>query len=319
MSQSYAIQTIQLTKIFQPGIQLPWAEATDAIAAVQDVSLEIYDGEVFGFLGPNGAGKTTTIAMLLGLMQPTAGHALIQGYNVAMSPIEALRGVGAMIEGPAFYPYLSGYNNLRVLAHADGLPETNITAALEMVELSRATHQRFATYSQGMRQRLGIAAALLAEPPIIILDEPTNGLDPAGMVEIRNLIRSLAASGRTIFLSSHLLHEVEQVCQRVAILKEGRVLAQGTVDELLQRGRGVHLRIDGDTNHAIALLREMPWINDVEQQGDMLLVDARSDRAAEINALLTRHDILITEIRAHEESLEEFFLEITQESPPPAQ
>ncbi|HEX9441631.1 MAG TPA: ABC transporter ATP-binding protein [Roseiflexaceae bacterium] len=279
--------------------------------AVDGVDLHIRPGEIFGFLGPNGAGKTTTIAMLLGLVRPTAGRAVVMGYDVRTQTAQALRGVGAMIEAPAFYPYLSGRDNLRVLARAGGLPSARVDAALDIVELTDRARDKFKSYSQGMRQRLGLAAALLDEPQLIILDEPTNGLDPAGQIEIRELIRTLALSGRTIFLSSHLLHEVEQLCGRVAILKAGRVIAEGAVADLLRRGRGVLLRVSGDSAAAVALLRETAWIGGVEPHGDALLVDAPVERAAEINALLTAHAIPVAEIRAYEERLEDFFLEVT--------
>lgn len=299
MSTEIAIQTEHLTKRFKQRV------------AVDDVSLEVQRGEVFGFLGPNGAGKTTTIGMLLGLIMPTSGRALVCGHDVQRDPVAALRRVGAMIEAPAFYPYLSGYDNLRVLARASGLSRARIKTVLAQVELEQRARDRFSTYSQGMRQRLAIAAALLAEPEIIILDEPTNGLDPAGTVEIRTLIRSLSAQGHTIFLSSHLLHEVEQVCQRVAILKQGRILAQGTVAELLRRGQGVQVRVIGDTMRALEVLRAVPWINAVEQRDDLLLVDAPSERASDVNRLLAHQDVAVAEIRAREASLEQFFLEVT--------
>jgi ABC-2 type transport system ATP-binding protein len=165
-----------------------------------------------------------------------------------------------------------------------------------------------------MKQRLAIAAALLADPEVIILDEPTNGLDPAGTVEIRQLIGKLAAEGHTILLCSHQLHEVEQVCHRVAILKQGRMLAQGSVAELLQRGQGVEVRIVGDPAPALHMLEQVDWIGAIEQRGDTLLVDAPGARAPEINALLIRHDIQVAEIRMHTETLEEFFLEVTEEA-----
>jgi ABC-2 type transport system ATP-binding protein len=279
--------------------------------AVDDLNLQVRPGEIFGFLGPNGAGKTTTIGMLLGLIRPTAGRATVLGYDIQQQPAQALRGVGAMIEAPAFYPYLSGRDNLRVLARAGGLDEACIAAALALVELSERARDRFKSYSQGMRQRLGIAAALLHEPQLIILDEPTNGLDPAGQLEIRELIRTLAQSGRTIFLSSHLLHEIEQLCGRVAILKAGRVIAEGAVAELLRRGSGVLVRVAGDTAAAVALLRTIPWIDRVEPHDGALLIRAPAERAAEINALLGAHDIAVAEIRAYEQRLEDFFLEVT--------
>src|SRR5215211_5618660 len=165
--------------------------------AVEGLDLAVRSGSVFGFLGPNGAGKTTTIGMLVGLIRPSAGSAHVLGYDVQREPVQALAGVGAMIEAPAFYPYLSGRDNLRVLALAGGVATARVEAALDVVELADRAGDKFRVYSQGMRQRLGIAAALLADPQLIMLDEPTNGLDPAGQLEIRELIRTLARSGRT--------------------------------------------------------------------------------------------------------------------------
>jgi ABC-2 type transport system ATP-binding protein len=280
--------------------------------AVEDLNLVVRPGEIFGFLGPNGAGKTTTIGMLLGLIRPTSGRALVMGYNIQQQPERALCGVGAMIETPAFYPYLSGHDNLMVLARAGDLPETRVTTALDLVELTERARDRFKSYSQGMRQRLGIAATLLHEPALIILDEPTNGLDPSGQHEIRHLIRTLAQSGRTIFLCSHMLHEVEQLCGRVAILKDGRVVAEGAVAELLRRGRDLLVRVVGDPAQALALLRSVPWVDAVEQRGDALVVSAPAARSAELTMLLSAQAIPVAEIRAYEQQLEDFFLDVTQ-------
>lgn len=279
--------------------------------AVDQLCLQISRGEVFGLLGPNGAGKTTTIAMLLGLVRPSAGRAIVLGHDIQAAPAAALRRVGAMIETPAFYPYLSGYDNLRVLARAGGLPAARIALVLEMVELTARARDRVRVYSQGMRQRLAIAAALLPDPELIILDEPTNGLDPAGTAEIRALIRALAAGGRTIVLCSHILHEVEQLCGRVAILKAGRLVAAGAVATLLQRGQGLRLRVEGDVAQAAALAAALPWVAGVRQADSVLLVDAPAERAAELNAYLTRAGVLVAEIRAQEHNLEQFFLEVT--------
>jgi ABC-2 type transport system ATP-binding protein len=295
-----AIRTENLTKRF--GHRL----------AVDGVSLEVSAGQVFGFLGPNGAGKTTTIGMLLGLIRPTSGRAILLGHDIGERPATALRQVGAMIEAPAFYPYLSGRNNLRVLARAGGLPEGRVDAALDLVELSSRAKDRFRTYSQGMRQRLGIAAALLHEPRLIMLDEPTNGLDPAGQHEIRALIRTLAQSGHTIFLSSHILAEIEQLCERVAILKQGRVVAEGPVAELLRRGRGLLVRVAVDPAAAAEVLRRVEWVTLVEHHDDVLLVDAPAARAPELNALLVASGLPVAEIRAYEERLEDVFLELTR-------
>jgi ABC-2 type transport system ATP-binding protein len=280
--------------------------------AVEQLDLHVQPGCVFGFLGPNGAGKTTTIGMLLGLVRPSAGRAIVLGYDIVREPEQALAGVGAMIEAPAFYPYLSGRDNLRVLAQAEGVAAARVEAALDVVELTDRAGDKFRVYSQGMRQRLGIAAALLSDPQLIILDEPTNGLDPAGQLEMRELIRTLARSGRTIFVSSHLLHEAEQMCDQVAILKQGRVITSGTVAELLRRGRGLLVRVVGDLAAAAALLRGAAWVERVEQRGDTLLVDAPAEHAAEITTLLATHAISVAEIRPHERHLEDFFLEVTR-------
>ncbi len=295
-----AIETIDLTKRY--GKRL----------AVDRLNLTVGKGEVFGFLGPNGAGKTTTIAMLLGLVRPTKGQAIVLGHDVQREPALALRRVGAMIEAPAFYPYLSGADNLRVLARAGGIPAARVKEVLETVELSDRARDKVATYSQGMKQRLAIAAALLPDPELIMLDEPTNGLDPAGTVEIRNLIRTLAAGGRTILLCSHLLHEVEQLCNRVAILKEGKLIAAGEVATLLRRGQGVRLRVQGNPEPAVHLLRTLPWVSGVTVQEEAIIIDAPVERAAEINALLIRADIVVAEIGANHSSLEEFFLTVTR-------
>jgi ABC-2 type transport system ATP-binding protein len=295
-----AIETIDLTKRY--GKRL----------AVDRLNLTVGKGEVFGFLGPNGAGKTTTIAMLLGLVRPTKGQAIVLGHDVQREPALALRRVGAMIEAPAFYPYLSGSDNLHVLARAGGIPAARVKEVLETVELSDRARDKVATYSQGMKQRLAIAAALLPDPELIMLDEPTNGLDPAGTVEIRNLIRTLAAGGRTILLCSHLLYEVEQLCNRVAILKEGKLIAAGEVATLLRRGQGVRLRVQGNPEPAVHLLRTLPWVNGVTVQEEAIIIDAPVERAAEINALLIRADIVVAEIGANHSSLEEFFLTVTR-------
>lgn len=299
MSTESVIETENLTKRY--GARL----------AVDGLSLRVARGEIFGLLGPNGAGKTTTIAMLLGLVRPSAGRALVLGHDVQSDPVAALRRVGAMIETPAFYPYLSGHDNLRVLAHAGGLPEARIGAALRAVELTDRARDRVRVYSQGMRQRLAIAAALLPDPELIILDEPTNGLDPAGTAEIRALIRNLAAGGRTIVLCSHILSEVEQLCGRVAILKAGRLVAQGAVADLLRRERGLRLRVEGDPARAAALLAALPWVRAVERDNGALLVDAPVERASELNAYLTHAGVAVAEIGVHTSSLEQFFLEVT--------
>ncbi len=296
-----AIQTEELTKRY--GTRL----------AVDRLTLQVELGEVFGFLGPNGAGKTTTIGMLLGLVRPTAGRAFVMGHDIQLNRAAALAQVGAMVEAPAFYPYLSAYDNLRILAKAGNVPESQIDRVLADVELHDRAHDRFKTYSQGMRQRLAIAAALLGDPRLIMLDEPTNGLDPAGQHEIRALIRTLASNGRTILLCGHQLHEIEQLCERVAILKSGRLLAQGRVADLLRR-TGILVQIRSDIEQAIQLLHTSDRVTSVvrdPEHPDTLIVDAAPDSIPEITVILATAGVAVSEIRARSTTLEDVFLELT--------
>jgi ABC-2 type transport system ATP-binding protein len=207
------------------------------ITAVEDLSLQVYDGEVFSCLGPNGSGKSTTVGMILGLVRPTKGRALVFGTDTALRPWPVLKRVGAVIETPAFYPYLSGHDNLKTLAITiGGIPDARVDEMIELVGLQERAHHPYKTYSLGMKQRLGIASTLLRDPDLIILDEPTNGLDPAGTREVRELIPRLAREGRSVFLCSHLLHEVQAVSDRVAIIKRGKLVIESTADALLARG-----------------------------------------------------------------------------------
>src|SRR5215217_7837380 len=201
------------------------------ILAVDGVDLTVNPGEVYGFLGPNGAGKTTTLRILTGLIAPTSGTVRVLGG--APGQAQVLARTGSMIESPAFYPYLSGLDNLRLLAEYGGVPRPRIQQVLRLVDLADRARDRFSTYSLGMKQRLGVAAALLKDPELVILDEPTNGLDPAGMRDMRALLRRLSGEGRTVVLSSHLLGEVEQVCDRVAVISSGRLVVESSVGELL--------------------------------------------------------------------------------------
>ena len=199
-------------------------------AAVDRADMTIRRGEVYGLLGPNGAGKTTALRMLLGLVRPTSGSATVLGEKPGSPGV--LSRVGALVEGPGFYPYLSGRDNLRVLARFAGLEEVAVEAALEQVDLTDRASDRFRSYSLGMKQRLGVAAALLGTPELLILDEPTNGLDPAGMTDMRDLVRALAHQGQTVLLSSHLLGEVQEICDRVGVISGGRLLAESSVSDL---------------------------------------------------------------------------------------
>ena len=204
----------------------------DNIAAVKSASFSVPRGTICGFVGPNGAGKTTSIRMLLGLITPTAGTGMVLGHPIA-HPEKYLASVGAMIEGPAFYPALTGSENLKVLATMGGIPIERVDQLIDLVGLSGRGSDKYKTYSLGMKQRLGIAAALLPNPELLILDEPTNGLDPEGIQEIRDLLKKLASEGTTVFVSSHLLSEIEIISQHIVMLRKGEVVFAGAMDELL--------------------------------------------------------------------------------------
>ena len=253
------------------------------LQAVKNLNLELRRGEVFGFLGPNGAGKSTTVGMILGLIAPTAGSIELFGVKQGGNRWPALRRIGAIVEEPAFYPYLSGRDNLEVLAKSiGGIPKTKIDEELERVNLADRAQDQYGHYSMGMKQRLGIASTLIRNPEFIILDEPTNGLDPAGTKEIRDLIPRLAHESRAIMLCSHLLHEVELVCNRVAIIKQGTVIADATVKDLLSRGNQLQIRVD-NIEQAKSILSSLSWVKSVKREGDVLIVDVPQDSVANIN------------------------------------
>jgi ABC-2 type transport system ATP-binding protein len=279
----------------------------DRIVAVDALDLRVRRGEVYGFLGPNGAGKTTTLRMLLGLVRPTAGEALVLGAPPGAA--EALARIGAMVEAPAFYPYLSGRDNLRVLARHAAADEDRIDDVLAEVDLLDRAKDRFATYSLGMKQRLGVAAALLKQPELLILDEPSNGLDPAGMAEMRQLVRSLGQGGRTVVLSSHLMTEVEQIADRVGVIRDGALVAEGTVAEL--RG-GARLRVQAEPLAAAATLIEgLPDVRRVAGVDGRLDVTVDPGEAAAINRALVHAGIAVSELTVQRASLEDVFLELT--------
>ena len=279
----------------------------DAIVAVDDLDLRVRRGEVYGFLGPNGAGKTTTLRMLLGLVRPSSGAAVVLGAPPGEPP--ALARIGSMVEAPAFYPYLSGRDNLRVLAgHAD-VPERRIDEVLDEVRLLDRAGDRSATYSLGMKQRLGVAAALLKDPELLILDEPSNGLDPAGMAEMRQLIRSLGSGRRTVVLSSHLMGEVEQICDRVGVIRDGALVAEGTVEQLRGNAR---LRVRAEPlGDAARVAAALPGVRNVGRSDGRLEVSADPANAAAINGALVRAGIAVSELTVERASLEDVFLELT--------
>jgi ABC-type multidrug transport system ATPase subunit len=279
----------------------------DAIVAVDGLELRVRRGEVYGFLGPNGAGKTTTLRMLLGLVRPTAGRASILGAPPGTP--QGLARIGAMVESPGFYPYLSGRDNLRVVARYAGIADERVEAVLGEVGLSARAGDRFSTYSTGMKQRLGLAAALLKDPELLILDEPTNGLDPAGMAEMRSFIRSLGEGGRTVVLSSHLMGEVEHVSDRVGVIRDGALVAEGTVEEL--RGRaGLRVRAE-PLPDAARLVAALPDVDKVTRADGLLDVTVDATRAPQINRMLVDAGIAVLELYPQRTSLEDVFLELT--------
>jgi ABC-2 type transport system ATP-binding protein len=283
------------------------------VTAVADMNLRVYQGEVFSFLGPNGAGKSTTVGMILGLVRPTRGRALAFGVDVALHPWPILKRIGAVIETPAFYPYLSGRDNLKTLAITLGdIPNGRVDEMLELVGLTERGGDPYKNYSLGMKQRLGIASTLLRNPDLIILDEPTNGLDPAGTREVRELIPRLAREGHAVFLCSHLLHEVQAVSDRVAIVKKGRLVEEGTVDQLLARGEYLRLRADDDDALTRAL-GGIPWITSVQRQDGCIRAAAPVARSSELTRTLAQQGVYLAEITPWETELEDVFLELTGE------
>jgi ABC-2 type transport system ATP-binding protein len=302
-TQMNVIETEGLTKRFGERV------------AVEDVDLAVPRGYAFGFLGPNGAGKTTLIRMLLGLTHASDGSMSLLGLPVPERRAEALARVGAIVEQPGFHPHLTGQENLRVVAAARG-PEARprIAPALERVGLSERADERVKGYSLGMRQRLGVARCLLADPELLILDEPTNGLDPGGILEFRLMIRDLVEQeGRTVFLSSHLLDEVEKTCDHAAIVDRGRIVTQGAIADLASDGRNELIVGCDDPSLALAVLDGFGGIRDARRSDEGLRVTLAPGRdgAAAVNSLLVEAGVSVHRLEPVRHSLEERFLEIT--------
>lgn len=297
------LQTEQLSKKYRRRV------------VVDRLSLKVERGDVFGFLGQNGAGKSTTIRMALGLVRPTSGRVSILGHDMSRQPLRALKRVGAIIEAPAFYENFSGRQNLRMLAAMSGGAErARIEMVLEIVGLRERAQDPVRVYSHGMRQRLGIAQALLPNPEFVILDEPTDGLDPQGLHEIRVLIQRLRDElGLTVMLSSHLLHEVEQICNRVAILEEGRLLYQGSVEDLIAKDNWIRVRVDR-LDEAYELLSRDPELSLSRNGDESLHVKMADEQIPLVNALLVERGFRVMELSPQRESLEEVFLRLTQEA-----
>jgi ABC-2 type transport system ATP-binding protein len=285
--------------------------------AVNNLSFTVQSGEVLGFLGPNVAGKSTTVGMILGLIQPDSGHVSIMGQSLASDQSLVPRHVGAIIENPAFYPYLSGRDNLKAHALAvGGVTDAKIEELLKLVHLNERAKDKFKNYSLGMKQRLGIASTLLTDPALVILDEPTNGLDPAGQREIRAIIPRLADEGHSILLASHMLHEVEQVSDRVAIIRKGHLITEGNVDDLVRRGGYIEVVLDdADLNVAIRAIRAIPGVEQVSEEHGKLIVVAPDNLGSSINRSLADIGLYASTIAPKHSSLEDLFLEMTEEQP----
>jgi ABC-2 type transport system ATP-binding protein len=290
------------------GLSKTYGRRAGGVHAVQDVSLSVAPGEVYGFLGPNGAGKSTTIRMLLSLISPTAGEIRLFGRDLGTDP-SVLRRVGSLVDGGNFYPFLSGRKNLEVLAKTQGSGFERIDTLLDQVGLARDAHRKVKGYSTGMRQRLGVASALLNDPDLVILDEPVNGLDAAGIQEMRALIRQLASDeGKTVFLSSHLLHEVQQVCDRVGIISNGQIVRESTISALLAQGD--QLRVEAAPLDIAEAALAPRW--EVERSGEALLLRATQAEAPEVVRRLVGAGVDLFHLAPEQRNLEEVFLSLTQ-------
>ena len=278
------------------------------------LDLQVDRGELFGFLGPNGAGKTTTIRMALGLIAPTNGSVEILGLEVRHNRSKVLPRVGALVESPALYSYLSGRNNLRAFGDLlGGVPDKRIDEVLEIVSLTGRDKDKVKTYSMGMKQRLGLAVALLNDPDLLILDEPANGLDPAGIVEMRDLLRALAAEGKTVFISSHVLSEVQQICNRVAIINHGKLIRLAPVTELLDAPGEFEIKVDAPDALVVAL-RLQPWGQEARVEHGLVITRAPDGRGRELIAFLVQNGHQPDSVAERQRDLEDIFLSLTGDS-----
>lgn len=296
MKKDTVLQTLNLTKVF------------GSVRVVDSLNLNVTRGQVYGFLGPNGSGKTTTIGMILGLLHPTSGMVRLFGEVVTPLHTKSLRRVGGLVGAPSLLPYLSARQNLQLLSRLD--PDTQpvrIEEVLELVGLNREAGRRAGQFSTGMKQRLGIAMSLLHKPELLILDEPTNGMDPAGMYEVRNLLTNLSKQGVTVFISSHLLHEIEQICDRVAVLKQGRKVAEGEVSDLLGENRIVKVRVPSP-DQAVRLLRHLPECREVRSNGISVTVSGLSSE--NVVAHLVSNGIVPIEVKTGQLDLENIYLQL---------
>jgi ABC-2 type transport system ATP-binding protein len=301
MPASLAIETRDVTYRF------------GSLTAIEALNLQVPTGSICGFLGPNGAGKTTTIRLLLGLLNPSSGTILIDGQLTSRARPELRSRIGALIESPSLYPNLTGRENLEVIRRLLDIAPANVSEVLQLVQLTEDSDRLVRTYSLGMRQRLGLAVALLGNPKLLVLDEPANGLDPAGVHDLRDLLRTLVREcGATVFLSSHLLAEVEQIADHVAILDRGHLLFQGTLDECqAQRSGFLILRVDRPEK-AVPVLRQHGWGVDERPDGALSMPVATVSDAAAVNALLGQNDIAVHHLAQERASLEALFLNATR-------
>ena len=296
-----ALRTIALSKAY--GKRL----------AVDHLDLEVERAELFGFLGPNGAGKTTTIRMALGLIAPTSGSVEILGMEVRSHRSQVLPQVGALVESPALYGYLSGRDNLRAVGNLlGGVSEKRIDEVIEIVGLKGRDRDRVKTYSLGMKQRLGLAIALLNEPDVLILDEPANGLDPAGIAEMRDLLRELGAQGKTVFISSHVLSEVQQICTRVAIINHGKLVRVAPVHDLLKATGEFEVKVDAPTE-VLAVLRLQPWAQGARAEDGVLVTPAPEGRGRNLIKFLVDSGHTPDSVSERQKDLEDIFLSLTED------
>lgn len=299
------IETDGLTKRYSGGLR-----NSDTLA-VDRISFRVEPGQVFGFLGPNGCGKTTTIGMLLGIITPTAGSFRLLGGSTPRELHEARQRIGATLEYPNFYPYLNCRDNLQLVARVKGRGETEIQDTLELVGLLDRQKTKFKACSLGMKQRLALGATMLGDPELIILDEPANGLDPAGQREIREIIGELASRGKTIFLSSHLLHEVERTCTDVAIVEAGRLVKLGSVDEITSARIVVAIRAEGALETLSATASGFPGATAARIEEDRVLVFLERAEVAELNRFLVERGIYVSHLTLERQTLEDAFMDLT--------
>ncbi len=281
------------------------------IKALNDFSLEVFPGDVLGILGPNGSGKTTTLGILMDILKPDSGEFLWFGQKE--NKHLARKRIGALLEQPVFYPYLSAVRNLQIVADIKGAGYDTIGEALEMVGLSERKNSKFNTYSLGMKQRLAVAATLLGNPEVLILDEPTNGLDPKSIALIRNLIKEVASRGTTVLLASHLLDEVQKTCTHVAVLNKGKLLHTGRVDEVLNATLRVEVRAE-DMDALCVAAGEMKFVADCKREADMVVLYLSGETdAAEINKFFVSKGIYLSHLALKKKSLESYFLDLLTE------